>query len=86
MQLISQLDVELGIEKFRAELESTQVLVSSALPVPLMRTAAIPGVVQCWIPVTMVSCYVCSFGTEACKLSGPACADCSRIRMRSSTS
>jgi len=28
LQLISQLDAELGIEKFRAELESTQVLVS----------------------------------------------------------
>lgn len=31
LQLISQLDAELGIEKFRAELESTQVLVSLQL-------------------------------------------------------
>lgn len=29
LQLIQQLDEELGIEKFRTELESTQVLVSS---------------------------------------------------------
>lgn len=33
-QLINQLDAELGIEKFRAELESTQVLVSFTLTHP----------------------------------------------------
>jgi len=30
LQLINQLDAELGIEKFRTELESSQVLVSVA--------------------------------------------------------
>jgi hypothetical protein len=38
LQLIQQLDEELGIEKFRTELESTQVLV---------RRTVVPGSVRC---------------------------------------
>jgi hypothetical protein len=57
-QLLEQLDAELGIEKFRAELESSQVLVSllthlcmSSLQIlahPLSSGHAVPAVPASW--------------------------------------